>query len=125
MCEAKRSWGRREERRHSMSSGPIVVGTDGSSTAAVAVDKAGDLARGLGAPVHVVCVPSAIPAYDWPARITGQRIVAEAGERLRGRELTVQTHLPKDRGDAALALVAVADSEGAQMIVMGNRGMTG
>lgn len=108
-----------------MSEDPIIVGTDGSATAALAVDKAGELAQALGAPVHIVCVPAAIPAYDWPARITGQRIVAEAGDRLRGRGITVETHLPKDRGDAALALVDVAESEHAQMIVVGNKGMTG
>jgi nucleotide-binding universal stress UspA family protein len=108
-----------------MSGDPIVVGTDGSSTAAVAVDKAGELAQALQAPVHVVCVPSAIPAHDWPARITGQRIVASAGDRLRNRGIAVQTHLPKDKGDAPQALLAVAESEQARMIVVGNKGMTG
>jgi nucleotide-binding universal stress UspA family protein len=108
-----------------MSGDPIVVGTDGSPTAAIAVDKAGELAKALGAAVHVVCVPSAIPAYDWPARITGQRVVGEAGDRLRQRGITVQTHLPKDKGEAALALVDVAESEHAQMLVVGNKGMTG
>src|SRR5579862_4036926 len=108
-----------------MSKDPIVVGTDGSPTAGLAVDKAGELAQALGAPVHVVCVPGAIPAYDWPARITGQSIVAEVGDRLRGRGITVETHLPEDKGDAAQALVAVAESKQARMIVVGNKGMTG
>jgi nucleotide-binding universal stress UspA family protein len=57
--------------------------------------------------------------------ITAQRIVEQAGERLRTRGLEVQEHLPKDRGDAAVALIAVADYVGAQMIVVGNKGMTG
>ena len=34
-------------------------------------------------------------------------------------------HLPKDGGDPALALVAVADHGQAQMIVLGNKGLTG
>jgi nucleotide-binding universal stress UspA family protein len=109
-----------------MSRDPIVAGTDGSPTAKRAVDKAGELAQALGAPVHVVCVPSAIYAPEWPARITAQEIVADAGDRLRSQGITVQTHLPKaTRENAALALVAVAEREHAQMIVVGNKGMTG
>jgi nucleotide-binding universal stress UspA family protein len=104
---------------------PIVAGTDGSATASVAVDKAGELAEALGAPVHLVCVPGAVDAHEWPARITAQEVVAKAGENLRGRGITVETHLPKDQGDAALALVATADHVNAQMIVVGNKGMTG
>lgn len=106
-----------------MSRDPIVVGTDGEPRANLAVDKAGELAKALGAPVVVACVPNAIEGQDWPARITAQQIVADAGDRLRSRGITVQTHLPK--GDAALALVAVAEYEHAQMIVLGNKGMTG
>lgn len=110
-----------------MSHDPIVAGTDGSPRAELAVDKAGELAQALGAPVHVVCAAGAIvtgPA-EWPARMTAQRVVQEAGDRLRTRGITVQEHLPKDRGDAAMALIAVADYVGAQIIVVGNKGMTG
>jgi nucleotide-binding universal stress UspA family protein len=108
-----------------MSTGPIVAGTDGSATARLAVDKAAELAQALDAPVHVVCVPGAIAGYEWPQRITAQEIVTKVAERLRGQGITVETHLPQDQGDAALTLVAVADSVQAQMIVVGNKGMTG
>ena len=108
-----------------MSTGPIVAGTDGSATARLAMDKAGELAQALKAPVHVVCVPGAIAGYEWPQRITAQQIVAAVADRLRGQGVTVETHLPQDQGDAALTLVAVADSVHAQMIVVGNKGMTG
>jgi nucleotide-binding universal stress UspA family protein len=108
-----------------MSTGPIVAGTDGSATARLAVDKAAELAQALDAPVHVVCVPGAIVGYEWPQRITAQEIVAKVAERLRGQGITVETHLPQDQGDAGLTLVAVADSVQAQMIVVGNKGMTG
>ena len=108
-----------------MSTGPIVAGTDGSATARLAVDKAAELAQALEAPVHVVCVPGAIVGYEWPQRITAQEIVAKVAERLRGQGITVETHLPQDQGDAGLTLVAVADSVEAQMIVVGNKGMTG
>ncbi len=108
-----------------MSRDSIVAGTDGSATARLAVDKAAELAQALGAPVHVVCVPGAIAGHEWPQRITAQQIVAEVGERLRGRGITVETHLPKDEGDAGLALAAVAEQVQARMIVVGNKGMTG
>lgn len=105
-----------------MSTDPIVAGTDGSPTANLAVDKAGELAQALGAPVHVVCVSSALPGTGSP-QATARGIVAEAGDRLRSRGIAVETHLPE--GDAAPALIAVAEKEGAQMIVVGNVGMTG
>jgi nucleotide-binding universal stress UspA family protein len=108
-----------------MSTHPIIAGTDGSPRAERAVDKAGELAQALGAPVHVVCAPGAIAGQDWPPRITAQQIVADASERLRNRGIEVETHLPKDSGDAALAVVAVAEHVDAQMIVVGNKGMTG
>ncbi len=109
-----------------MSGNPIVVGTDGSPTAKLAVDKAGELAKALGAPVHVVCVPSALEANQWPARISAQQIVADASDRLRSEGVVVQTHLPKVlQGEAALALVALAEQEHARMLVVGNKGMTG
>jgi nucleotide-binding universal stress UspA family protein len=105
-----------------MSGDPIVVGTDGSPTADVAVDRAGELAQVLEAPVHVACVPSALSGNDSP-QAAAQQVVAEAGERLRSRGIAVQTHVPE--GDGAPALVAVAEQERAQMIVVGNKGMTG
>lgn len=109
-----------------MSESPIVAGTDGSPTAKLAMDRAGELAKALGAPVHVVCVPSALEAHEWPARISAQQIVADASDRLRSEGVVVQTHLPKVlQGEAALALVALAEQEQARMLVVGNKGMTG
>ncbi len=109
-----------------MSGNPIVAGTDGSPTAKLAMDRAGELAKALGAPVHVVCVPSALEAHEWPARISAQQIVAEASDRLQSQGVEVKTHLPKVlQGEAALALVAIAEQEHAQVLVVGNKGMTG
>jgi nucleotide-binding universal stress UspA family protein len=108
-----------------MSTHPIIAGTDGSPRAERAVDKAGELAHALGAPVHVVCVPGAIDGQDWPPLVTAQQIVDDASERLRRRGIEVETHLPTDRWDAALVVVAVAEHVDAQMIVVGNKGMTG
>ena len=81
------------------------------------------MAKALGAPVDVVCVPSALAGQDWPPRVDAQKVAADTGSRLQSRGLSVRTHVPE--GDAALALVALAEDQGAQMIVMGNKGMTG
>jgi nucleotide-binding universal stress UspA family protein len=109
-----------------VSRGPIVAGTDGEPRAELAVDKAGELAKALGVPVHVVCVASAIYGKDWPAAITAEHVVDAAADRLRGRGITVHTHVSRgQKGQAALELVAVAEDEQAQMIVVGNKGMTG
>jgi nucleotide-binding universal stress UspA family protein len=113
-------------RRGYVSRDPIVVGTDGERRAELAVDKAAELAQALGAPVHVVCVASAIYGKDWPAAITAERVVNAAADRLRGWGISVQTHVLRGhKGEAAPELVAVAEEEHAQMIVVGNKGMTG
>jgi nucleotide-binding universal stress UspA family protein len=120
-----------------MSSDPIVAGTDGSATADVAVDKAAELARALGARVHVVTaysfassgalmaatavVPDVID--DGSAQQAAEEIVDRTSARLRQRGLQVATHVCQ--GEPAEVLMTVADDEHAQMIVVGNRGMTG
>jgi len=122
-----------------MSINPIVTGTDGSSTAEVAVERAGELAQALGAPVHVVSAYStassgawmaaaggvaiADPDVDESARLAALEIVEQAGARLRSKGLEVRTHVCQ--GDPAQALMTIAGDEHAQMIVVGNRGMVG
>lgn len=109
----------------------IVVGTDGSPTAAIAVDQAGELARGLGAAVHVVT------AYAGAVRpeehLANRQLVADApiavataaAERLR--EVGVE-HVQIDRaegGDPAEAIIDLAERIGADLIVVGNKGVSG
>ncbi len=118
---------------------PIVAGTDGSATAERAVDKAAELAAALGTELHLVT------AYDqginaaWLAApgVMGAPVADVAGvaqeraeqmlrrtqERLSGSSVRVRTHICG--GEAADALLSIAEDEGAQMIVVGNRGMTG
>lgn len=109
-----------------MSRDPIVAGTDGEPRAELAVDKAGELAQALAAPLHVVCVASAVYGKDRPATITAERVVGAAAERLRDRGITVHTHVRTGhKGETAQELVAVARDQLAQMIVVGNKGMTG
>jgi nucleotide-binding universal stress UspA family protein len=121
-----------------MSIDPIVAGTDGSATAEVAVDKAAELARALGARVHVVAAYSsassgawmaaaamAVPGFvdDGTARQAAEQIVDRTSARLRHSGLQVATHVCQ--GEPAEVLMSVADGENAQMIVVGNRGMAG
>jgi nucleotide-binding universal stress UspA family protein len=111
----------------------IVVGTDGSPTAEIALGKAVDLARLTGATLHVVS------AYEpAPARVTGgappgefsagsdfkaDAVLQKALSRARGAEIDAQEHAPK--GSAADALLAVAKEHGADVIVIGSVGMQG
>ena len=121
-----------------MSVDPIVAGTDGSSSAEAAVDKAAALARALGAAVHVVSAYSTDSSGAWMAATGGMpvavddsegarraatEIVARSRARLQGQGVEVRTHVCQ--GDPAEALMTIAGDEHAQMIVVGNRGMMG
>jgi nucleotide-binding universal stress UspA family protein len=114
----------------------IVVGTDGSPTADVALKRAITLAGLTGAALHVVS------AYEpAPARVGGNPAPAEAAEwsisphfkvdavleratdLAKGGGVEIQQHGP--RGDAAAAIVGVAREQDADLIVLGSRGMQG
>jgi nucleotide-binding universal stress UspA family protein len=121
-----------------MATGPIVVGTDGSPTAQQAVDAAGELARALGCAVHVISAYS-VPSTGWMAAAGGMAVaelasdqhvkevaeaaVAAAQAALGAQSVEAVTHVCA--GDPADALISIAADEGAQMIVVGNRGMRG
>jgi nucleotide-binding universal stress UspA family protein len=118
---------------------PIVVGTDGSVTADRAVDKAGELAAALGAPLHLIMsyrtgTSSTALALaggiavdpvtaDAEIRSHAEGVVARATDRLEGIGLKVTNEVWA--GDPADALIASAAQVGAQMIVVGNKGMHG
>lgn len=108
-------------------SGTIVVGTDGSETAGRAVDRAGTLARALGVSVHVVsgykANTSQMAAPSDEDRTRAQQHVEMAQRRLAESGVTSETHIWA--GNPAEGLLTTADEQGAQMIVVGNRGMTG
>jgi nucleotide-binding universal stress UspA family protein len=114
----------------------LVVGTDGSDRAERAVERAGEIANALGATVHVVSgyseqsspvmvAPRLItPAHEEDEnRTRAQNYVDRAQRRLTDLGVESQTHIWP--GEPAEALVRIADEQGAQMIVLGNRGMTG
>jgi len=123
-----------------MAGQPIVVGTDGSATAGRAVDKAGELAAALGVPLHVVMSYKLVPssaslgaaaggvsidpvAANQGASSHAESVVARAADGLREAGITVNPRVCA--GEAADSLIAVAGEVGAQMIVVGNKGMLG
>ncbi len=116
----------------------IVVGTDGSQTAGEAVRQALDLAAETGARLEVVSAYEPVPrsrlrqeAQQAPEDIqwtinaredveaTLQQVVDEAGKR----GLETSTHARQ--GDPADAILDVAEETSADLIVVGNKGMTG
>jgi nucleotide-binding universal stress UspA family protein len=116
----------------------IVVGTDGSETAAEAVRQAVDLAKLSSATLSIVSAFAPVSKRrvhgeqsDAPADVQyeiGPREdvnlvldAAAAGARKEGIE--VQTH-PVE-GDPAEAILSVAEETKADLIVVGNKGMTG
>lgn len=116
----------------------IVVGTDGSETAGEAVRKAAQLAVTCSPParLHLVTaykpieamyvapdvVPSGLAGMIDP-RAEAQSVVDEAATRVRAEGIEVEVYLWP--GDAASAIIEVAGTTEADLIVVGNRGMTG
>src|SRR4051794_41035413 len=116
----------------------IVVGTDCTDTASVAVEHAAGLAAALGAALHVVSVyrePAAVAvaqsnpwsaptdAWSMSAFEERERQVAHITERIRRRGIDVTAHTT--RGDPAAELGAAAQKARADLIVVGSRGMNG
>ncbi|HWM63889.1 MAG TPA: universal stress protein [Solirubrobacterales bacterium] len=116
----------------------IVVGTDGSETAAEAVRQAADLAKLSGAQLSIVSAYEPVSKrrtegeqLDAPADVQHQlgpredvNLVLEAAAAAAKKEgLEVQTH-PVE-GNPADAILTVAEDTNADLIVVGNKGMTG
>jgi len=116
----------------------IVVGTDGSSTAQEAVRQAAQLAKTVNAKVYIVS------AYEPVAegRLRGERqevpedmqwmvnpredvdaALKRGAKTLQGGGVAVETLARQ--GDPADAILDVAEEKHADLIVVGNKGMTG
>ncbi len=117
----------------------IVVGTDGSETAKTAVRYAIDLARELGARLQIVSAYEPVAAQ----RLRGEKLevpkdlqwivnphedvlamLAEARQEAVGAGVE-QVETFARQGDAADAILDVAEEQRSDLIVVGNRGMTG
>jgi nucleotide-binding universal stress UspA family protein len=116
----------------------IVVGTDGSETAKRAVREAAELAKQTGASLDVVSAFEPVPS----SRLREERlqapsdiehavnphedvnaILAEAEREVAESGVDVRTFARQ--GEAANAILDVAEEEDADLIVVGNKGMTG
>jgi nucleotide-binding universal stress UspA family protein/L-amino acid N-acyltransferase YncA len=95
----------------------IVVGTDGSDTAAQALAVALGLAASLGAAVHVV---SAYGLLQAPSE--AEAVLAAATRDARAEGLEPVTHALRD--DPADALIAVAEEQDADLLVVSSPGMS-
>jgi nucleotide-binding universal stress UspA family protein len=116
----------------------IVVGTDGSQTAQRAVKEAAELARQTGAELQLVSAYEPVPqsrlrteqmeAPDDIAHTVGPRedvdaILREAAEEVKDTGVQVRTFARQ--GEPADAILDVAEEENADLIIVGNKGMTG
>jgi nucleotide-binding universal stress UspA family protein len=99
----------------------IVVGTDTSAAADLAVEDAGRLARERGAELLVLYVR---PEADLRAAADPRKAPDPAGylTRMKTRFPGVITGTRIERGDPAATICEVAAEEGADTIVIGNRG---
>jgi nucleotide-binding universal stress UspA family protein len=111
----------------------VVVGTDGSDTAAAAVRRAIELAKMCGASLHIVTAYKVRPvrAAGVPDEFRDQLASGGRADALledqcalaRTEGISVQGHT--GTGDPAEAIVRVAEQERADVIVVGNKGMVG
>jgi nucleotide-binding universal stress UspA family protein len=116
----------------------IVVGTDGSETAKQAVREATELAKQTGASLDIVSAFDPVPS----SRLQQERLeapsdiehtvnpsedvdatLAEAAREVEGEGVKVRTFARQ--GEPADAILDVAEEEKADLIIVGNKGMTG
>ena len=117
----------------------IVVGTDGSDTANVAIEQAIGLAKATGASLDVVTAYEAatrggispaerveVPGdvqYEIGPREEVNFVLDRAAGEAEKAGVEAQTHAIE--GDPADALLDVAEQTHADLLVVGNKGMTG
>ena len=92
----------------------ILVGTDGSPTAQIAVDRAVEVARTLDAQLTVLTASR---------KEQGEKLLAAERERLDQAGVEIDTKVVEN--DPATALLDEAERGGYDLLVVGNKGMTG
>jgi nucleotide-binding universal stress UspA family protein len=116
----------------------IVVGTDGSDTATQAVRSAVELARAVGAKVELVSAYEPVPAQrlreerrdapedlQWAINPREDVEATLAAAAQVARDAGVPVDVYARQGDPADAILDVAEEQEADLIVVGNKGMTG
>jgi nucleotide-binding universal stress UspA family protein len=119
--------------------GAIVIGTDGSETAREAVRQASELAKLLGSRILLVSAYEPVPESrlsqertDVPEDVSWvvnpredvQGVLDEEAERITAGGIDDVETFARE-GDPADAILDVAEEKGADLIVVGNKGMTG
>lgn len=107
----------------------IVVGVDGSETAASAARTAAELASSLGSDLLLVSAfPTTAPDRSvsveeegLTSRDAAERTVHAEGERLRSAHPGLTITTDAEPGKAGDALVRAAEAAGASLIVVGNK----
>jgi nucleotide-binding universal stress UspA family protein len=118
--------------------GSIVIGTDGSDTAKEAVRQATDLAKAVGSKVHLVSAYEPVSEgrlrqerqdvpddMQWMVnpREDVDNTLSDAADAIKEAGVGVETYARE--GDPADAILDVAEETDADLIVVGNKGMTG
>jgi nucleotide-binding universal stress UspA family protein len=113
----------------------VAVGTDGSQTASVAIEIAADLARRYGARLVLLSAfqdtqraarwgtDAFVAAVEWAATSSAQvrEILSRTEADLQSQGVDCTTRV--DEGDPADVLVRLATECGADLLVVGNKGM--
>jgi len=92
----------------------ILVGTDGSPTASIAVDRSAEVAAASKAKLTIMSVGKTDRA---------QAVVDKEAQRLGSAGVTIATLVGS--GDPSVALVEEAEKGDYDLVVVGNKGMTG
>jgi nucleotide-binding universal stress UspA family protein len=116
----------------------IVVGTDGSDTATQAVRQAVDLAGAVGAKLELVSAYEPVPKQrlqeerrdipedlQWAINPREDVDVTLEAAAAVAREAGVPVDVYARQGDPADAVLDVAEEREADLIIVGNKGMTG
>lgn len=115
----------------------IVVGTDGSDTAAIALRHATEVAQAGNATLHIVNVYQPVnPLGMALAGVADDAGLVDAGLADHAREICapaadaarregVECEIHAIPGEPSDSLIAVAEQVGADLLVVGNRGMAG
>jgi nucleotide-binding universal stress UspA family protein len=116
--------------------GTVAVGTDGSETAGKAVDFAIDMAERYGA--KLVVISSYVPVDEsrlrreqadapadiqWAINPTEDVDAALRAVEEKAQERGIKTVADAREGDPADVLCAVAEEQGADLLIVGNKGM--
>jgi nucleotide-binding universal stress UspA family protein len=108
----------------------VVVGADQSATAAEAVRQAIELVKLTGGQLHIVSAyrPQQFSASGGEELQISSGDLAEsvlADHASRARAAGIEAHTYARSGDAAEAICDVAEEIGADLVVVGNKGMIG